>query len=111
MALPLFDVRGARYRGPCEILNSEKSWYDAGDGSPENRGPYKTRDELAAIKRLESADGLRRADIQANGQGQFRFTEEPHLTEDGYSFWSPSHFSGQYDSADAAERSARMELP
>ena len=63
------------------------------------------------IKRLESADGLRRADIQANGHGQFGFVEHSYLSEDGDSFWTPTWFSGLYESAEAAEREARAELP
>lgn len=40
------------------------------------------------IKRLEGVGGLRRADIEANDYGQFRFTEDSYVTEDGYCFWT-----------------------
>ena len=62
------------------------------------------------MKQIDSADGLARAFIMANGHGQFRFSEEAYVTEDGYTFWRPNWESGLYDSADAAERAARSEL-
>lgn len=63
------------------------------------------------IKRLESADGLRRAEIQTSGHGEYRFTEHTHITEDGDTFWVPTWESGLYNSPEAAEREARAELP
>jgi hypothetical protein len=63
------------------------------------------------IKRLQSKDGLRRLFIEAEPQGLFRFSEETYVTEDGYTFWTPSHCSGLYNSAEATERAARIEIP
>ena len=61
------------------------------------------------IKRVSGGNGKRLV-VLANSRGLFRFVEETCFTEDGYAFWCPTHFSGFYDSADAAERDARMEL-
>jgi len=63
------------------------------------------------IKRVMSEDGKRRMLVMAPYRNLFRFEEETHVTEDGYTFWSPTHVSGLYDSAEAAELAARMELP
>jgi hypothetical protein len=63
------------------------------------------------IKRVLSADGKQRMLIMAASGNLFRFDEDTYVTEDGYTFWTPTHISGLYDSAEAAERDARLELP
>jgi hypothetical protein len=62
------------------------------------------------IKCVLSADGKKRLLIYAAPGNLFSFEEHTYVTEDGYIFWSPSHGSGLYDSAEAAERDARLEL-
>ncbi len=62
------------------------------------------------IKHVLSADGKKRMLIMEAGN-LFRFDEDTYVTEGGYTFWSPTHCSGVYDSAEAAERDARLELP
>ena len=66
-----------------------------------------------AVKTIESPDGKKRVSIVKSRVGNlFSFEEETHTTdEDGYTYWSPSYGSGFYDSAEAAERDARLELP
>lgn len=63
------------------------------------------------LKRVQSANGLRRLLIEVASGGLFRFTEESYLTEDGYTFWTPTGQSGLYDSGAAAERAAELEIP
>ena len=63
------------------------------------------------IKRVLSEDGQQRMLVMAAPGSLFRFDEDTHVSKDGYTFWSPTHMSGLYDSAEAAERAARMELP
>ncbi len=63
------------------------------------------------IRRFQSPDGLRRLIVEAEAGGLFRFTEETYETEDDYTFWTPSGQSGLYESAVAAERAARLEIP
>jgi hypothetical protein len=63
------------------------------------------------IKRVLSGDSKRRMVIRAAPGNLFCFEEDIYVTRDGYTFWSPTHGSGLYDSAQAAERDARLELP
>ena len=63
------------------------------------------------IKRLASADGQLRANIETTTFGHFRFSEDSYLTEEGHSFWTPTWESGLYGSAEDAERAARAEIP
>jgi len=62
------------------------------------------------VRRVMSPDGLQRMNVESSG-ALFRFTEDSYFTEDGYSFWTPTHFSGLYSSADDAEKAAHQELP
>jgi hypothetical protein len=62
------------------------------------------------IKRVPSSDGRKRMLLMAASGNLFRFDEDTYVTEDGYTFWTPTHSSGLYDSAEAAERAASMEL-
>ena len=62
-------------------------------------------------RQIDSADSLARVFIMANGQGQFCFSKDAYVTEDGYTFWRPNRESDLYDSAEAAEHAARPELP
>ena len=71
------------------------------------------------IRRIEGADATRALEILGDEHGLFRFDEvkwiEPHVDDDydyeeeGY--WSPVTCSGLYDSAEAAERDARAQIP
>ena len=64
------------------------------------------------IKRIESRDGKKRVFITKSTVGNlFRFEEETYRTDEDGSYWNPSYGSGLYDSAEAAERDARIELP
>jgi hypothetical protein len=65
------------------------------------------------IKRVPRQDGKKRMLVVKSGLGNlYRFEEESYVTtEDGYSFWATSHVSGLYDSAEAADRAGRLELP
>ncbi len=62
------------------------------------------------IKRVLSADGKKRLLIMAAPGNLFRFEEYTYVTKDGYTFWSPTWGSGLYDSTEAAERDAHLEL-
>jgi len=65
------------------------------------------------IKRIESSDGKKRVSIVRSTVGNlFRFEEETYVTDrDGYTYWNCTYISGFYDSAEAAERDAHVELP
>lgn len=63
------------------------------------------------VERIESRDGTRLVAIIARGGGLFGFEELRLITQDGYTFWTPTHCSGLYDTPDAAERDARAILP
>lgn len=59
-----------------------------------------------AVKVIENSDQTRRLEIVTQDDTLFRFTEYSWHTEDGYSYWLPTHFSGIYADAGAAERDA-----
>jgi hypothetical protein len=71
------------------------------------------------IRRIEGADATRVLEILGGEHGLFRFDEmkwiapyvddEYDYEEEGY--WSPVTCSGLYDSAEAAERDARAQIP
>ena len=70
-------------------------------------------DDPILICRLDSEDGKRRVDVEFMSNGMYRFVE---LTEDaGDEYTGPymalTHFSGLYESAEAAEHDARRMLP
>ena len=64
---------------------------------------------------IVSEDGKRRVEIAGEG-GLFAFTEYSELWDEGYGnvsgsyYWAPTHVSGFYDSAEAAEADARAIL-
>ena len=66
-----------------------------------------------SVKRIVSRDGKRRADIRVRDDGAFYvITEETLEAEpDHGDVWSPTHQSGLYADAEAAEREARLTLP
>ena len=67
------------------------------------------------MKVIDSADGKHRVEIRSDGR-YFRFIEESELWDEGYGemsgfhYWTPTHLSGLYDSAEAAEADARATL-
>jgi len=65
----------------------------------------------ARVKRIVGENGKRYVDIEVGSLGLFRFTECSEDTDMGYVFMTPTHQSGLYESADAAEREARAMLP
>jgi hypothetical protein len=63
------------------------------------------------IKRVPSADGKKRLLIYKTAPGNlFSFEKHNYVTEDCRSYWIPTHTSSLYDSAEGAERDARLEL-
>jgi hypothetical protein len=63
------------------------------------------------LKRVLSPDGKKRMLVRTAYGDRFRFDEDTYVTEDGLSLWEPTHISGLYDSAEAAEQAARKEIP
>jgi len=63
------------------------------------------------IRRIESRDGRQYVEIMARDDGLFRFVESTEMSDEGYVFWTPTHWSGIFDDADHAEREARATLP
>lgn len=70
-------------------------------------------DELSesVFKKIDDADGKRCVEIMVRDDGLFRFVESSEITEDGYTFWTPTHWSGLYVGATSAESDARSILP
>ena len=69
----------------------------------------------AESDRIESRDGLRYLAIETTEGDLFRFVEHTKFTDteygQTYSYFTPTHFSGLYGSADDAIRDAHKELP
>jgi hypothetical protein len=64
------------------------------------------------IRQVISVDGQRRMRVNLTPNNLFRFFEETWvIDEEEGEYWSPSHMSGVYASAEEAERAARLELP
>jgi hypothetical protein len=66
-------------------------------------------------RRIVSADGKRRVEIAPDQIGLFRFIEDTDIWTDDYAVpapvWTPTYFSGLYETAEAAEVDARAILP
>jgi hypothetical protein len=63
------------------------------------------------FKSFHDAEGKRRVSVMARKDGLFRFVEEGFFEEMGYTYWTPTHYSGLYETAEMAEREARAILP
>lgn len=65
------------------------------------------------VIRIDSLDGQRYVEIQISDDGNvFRFVETAHRVDpdEGYEYWSPTHWSGLYPDAPSAEMDARRTL-
>ena len=62
------------------------------------------------IKTIERSDGKARLFIYERADGLYRFEGESEQEEDGEVFVAPSDFSGLYESAEAAEQAASMNI-
>ena len=62
---------------------------------------------------LAADTATKRLILIGEANGMWRFVEESHHDGDEYTgpYFAPTHFSGLYESADAAERDARATLP
>jgi hypothetical protein len=62
------------------------------------------------IAYIVSADGKRAVEIERQENGFYRWVEWKQFPGDEYieDYMSPTHFSGLYDTAEAAERDARF---
>ena len=63
-----------------------------------------------AVKKISSADGTRLLLILHRPRGRYRFIEYSRLGERGRRYWAPTHWSGTYETAEAAEHDARGTL-
>ena len=63
--------------------------------------------------RLVAETATKRLILIGEPNGMWRFVEDSHYEGDEYTgpYFAPTHFSGLYESADAAERDARAMLP
>jgi len=61
-------------------------------------------------KRIESTDRQHYVEIVTRDDGLFRFVEHTQMTDSGYAFWTPTHWSGLYSDAQTAEREAKATL-
>lgn len=64
-----------------------------------------------AIKCIKRDDGKACVDIVVLKDGRFQFMQHAEATEDDMTYWTPTGESGFYESAEAAEREARAEVP
>lgn len=64
---------------------------------------------MEIVAYIASADGKRAVEIERQENGFYRWVEWRQSPGDEYTedYMSPIHFSGLYDSAEAAERDAR----
>ena len=67
------------------------------------------------MRTIFSADGKRRVEISAGHGDWYRFTEYCDVWNEDYAVpapvWTPTHFSGLYETAEAAEAEAYATLP
>jgi hypothetical protein len=70
------------------------------------------------IQDFTSADGKKRCAIVQRSDGFFLYSEETFVTDDErefgggiYEYWTPTHFSGLFDTAAAAKADALGQLP
>ena len=70
-------------------------------------------DDPIRVHRIESDDGKSLVDIELMPNGHYRFVEMTEDEGDEYTgpYMALRHFSGLYDSAEAAEYDARQILP
>lgn len=63
--------------------------------------------------RLIAETAIRRLTLIGHSNGMWHFVEHSHYEGDEYTgpYFAPTHVSGLYASADAAERDARAMLP
>ena len=63
--------------------------------------------------RLIAETETKRLTLISEANGMCRFVEDSHYDGDEYTgpYFAPTHLSGLYDSAEAAERDARAMLP
>jgi len=66
---------------------------------------------LVAIQEFVSEDGLYRFAIFKRQDGLFGYAKERLIKEDGATYWEPGGESGIHETAEAAERNARAEIP
>ncbi|MGN6691878.1 MAG: hypothetical protein ACTHJU_13135 [Sphingopyxis sp.] len=64
---------------------------------------------MERVAHFTSADGKREVEIERQENGFYRWVEWTQFPGDEYieDYMSPTHFSGLYDSAEAAARDAR----
>jgi hypothetical protein len=88
------------------ILKSRRSSLKSADNSGADREP-------ASKPRLVAETRSKRLLILEDASGFYHFIEETEQEGDEYTgpYFSPTHFSGLYASAEAAERDARATLP
>ena len=72
----------------------------------------------ARIEFLTSADGKKRCEVVQRPDGFFVYVEETFFTEDErefggsiYDYWSPTHFSGLFNSLEDAKADAVGQFP
>jgi ribulose-5-phosphate 4-epimerase/fuculose-1-phosphate aldolase len=65
---------------------------------------------MCTRKEIISADGSRRILIYSNARNLYRFDESVRVTENGVTYWGSPTMSGLYESAEAAEQAARLEI-
>jgi hypothetical protein len=63
------------------------------------------------IKTIERADGKARLFIFGRDDGRYRYEGEAEQQEDGDVFVAPDGVSGLFESAEAAEQNAAVEVP
>ena len=68
------------------------------------------------LKKIFSKDGLRYVEISSDDGRIFRYTELSQLWDGGYGnlpgsfYWTPTHGSGLFETAESAEADARATL-
>jgi len=66
--------------------------------------------DYVVVKRVRGTDGKHELEIYRREDGFFGYFGHSELTDDGHAYWTPTEFSGIYDSLEAAQRAALADM-
>ncbi len=66
--------------------------------------------DYVVIKRVTSTDKKHELEFFRRNDGHSGYFGHSEATEDGYTYWSPTAFSGIFDSLESAERGAAADV-
>jgi hypothetical protein len=66
--------------------------------------------DYVVVKRIRSADSKHELEIYRREDGFFGYFGHSELTDNGYTFWAATEFSGIYDSLESAQRAVLADV-